>query len=382
MLTKIILEEELIVGEPLPWNIYGIDNELLLHQGYVLGSKRQKEVLLSRGVFRESADEELAVDGVEEQSSNHSSVECPFFILDTLKVNLKGILTDITNSVVGDYNHKITKLADNIQRLCNENSDPALGAMHLDQNSPYTNVHPILCAILTELLIRRQNIPPKDRLLYISAALTQNIGMLELQQQLSNQTEKLTDAQRKAIRDHPHKSKEMLQSVGIDHKEWLDTVLHHHERPDGSGYPLGLKGKEISMQAKILSVADIYSAMILPRNYRDAFNVKKALKDIFLQRGKLVDEKTSHLLIKEIGIYPPGTFVKLVNGDIAIVIKRATENVHSPLVLSIMCSKGDLFETPKERETLEKEDYAIKEVVHNIGNIRIYQDEIWDINNP
>jgi hypothetical protein len=68
------------------------------------------------------------------------------------------------SSVESNYAHRVIRLATVVQKLCYENSDAALGAMILDQNSAYTNVHPVLCAILSELMLRRQKIPSEDRL--------------------------------------------------------------------------------------------------------------------------------------------------------------------------------------------------------------------------
>jgi len=371
-------ENDFKLGEAVPWPIYGKNGNLLLDQGQVVGSQKLIDGLLVRGVFRKaSADEILKAE--QAAKSAKFSLDSPFNVLDALRINLQRILTDISASVESDYNERLLKIAKVIQKLCFENSDAALGAIILDQKSAYTNIHPILCAILTELMTRRQNIPDEDRLLYIAAALTQNVGMLELQAELTNQTEKLTEEQSKSIKEHPLKSKEIMQGLGVVHEEWLNTILFHHERPDGKGYPSGLTRDEIPVYAKILSVTDIYSAMVLPRKYRDGFYVKKALQDIFLQRGKAVDEQIAQLLIKEIGIYPPGTFVKLANGETAIVLRRGTRNAASPLVLSIINISGQAIEKPIQRDTIHKDIYGIIEVVPRLEDLQINRDEIWNI---
>lgn len=369
------------VGKPLQWPVYGQNGNLLLNQGQVVGSQKLIDGLLIRGVFRKATAEDIlkAEQAKKAAKAAKFSLDSPFNVLDALRINLQRILTDISASVESDYNERLLKIAKVIQKLCFENSDAALGAIILDQKSDCTNIHPILCAILTELMTRRQNIPDEDRLLYIAAALTQNVGMLELQGELTSQTEKLTEEQIKSIKEHPFKSKEIMQGLGVEHKEWLNTILFHHERPDGKGYPSGLTRDEIPVFAKILGVTDIYSAMVLPRQYRDGFYVKKALQDIFLQRGKAVDEQIAQLLIKEIGIYPPGTFVKLVNGETAIVLRRGTRNAASPLVLSILDISGQAIEKPVQRDTIHKDIYGIIKVVPRLEHLEINRDEIWNI---
>lgn len=371
-----IKKDEIIIGQALTWPIFGADGELLLDKGCNVTNEKQKDILITRGVYRNPTKEEIAMA----KKKQHFSLESPFNILDAIRFNLKRILTDMTTGVEDDYNHRVIRLASVIQKLSYENADAALGAIILDQNAPYTNVHPVMCSILTELMTRRLKLPTEDRLLYIAAALTQNIGMLELQNQLSNQSDKLTEQQRNFIKQHPYQSKEILQGMGIEQKEWLNTVLYHHERPDGLGYPNGLKDNEIPQFAKLLSITDIYSAMILPRKYRDGIYIKKALQDIFIQRGQSVDEKSAQLLIKEIGIYPPGTFVKLANGDTAIVLRRGTKNANSPLVLSVAGPRGAYYERPKQRDSIHKDIYGIKEVVPRLPDLTLNRDEIWGIN--
>ncbi len=373
MQIRKIKKNELIAGQSLPWSVYSNEGKLLLDQGQVISNEKQIERLLAIGVFREPTAEEILKEG----KSTDVNEDSPFILLDRLKIELEAVLTDITSNIKSDYNSRIIEQTKVVQTLCFTNSDAVLASIIFDQESSYSNIHPIYCAVLTELLTRRQNIPSEDRLLFIAAALTQNIGMRELQDQLSHQTEPLTEVQQKAIKEHPYKSMEMLVEHGIDHHEWLNTILYHHERPDGQGYPVGMKGDDIPAHAKVLSLIDIYSAMILPRKYRDGFFVKKALQKIFLQRGKLVDEHIAQLLIKEIGVYPPGTFVKLANGEIAIVLRRGAHNANSPLVLSIIAPRGGFFEKPKRRDTIHKDIFGIIKVVPRPEGFKMNRNEIW-----
>ena len=375
MQIRKIKENELIAGQPLPWSVYSTNEKLLLDQGQILTSNKQIERLLAIGVYREPTKEEVLKE--KKHASPYSN--SPLVLFDELKLGVQQVLSDITSDVKSDYGNRIINHTKVIQKLCYVNSDAILAAIIFDQESSYNSIHPIYCAILTELLTSQQKIPAEDRLLFIAAALTQNIGMLELQDQLSKQTEPLTSSQRDAIKVHPYKSMELLVAQGVDHHEWLNTILYHHERPDGQGYPVGMKGDDIPVQAKILSLIDIYSAMILPRKYRDGYFVKKALQKIFLQRGKLVDEQIAQLLIKEIGVYPPGTFVKLANGETAIVLRRGTHSANSPLVLSIIAPRGGFFEKPKRRDTIHKDVFGITSVIPRPKDFKMNRDDIWGI---
>jgi len=373
---KIKIEEnDLVVGDPLAWPVFGASGQLLLTEGYVLKTENQKSLLLGQDLYRNLTSEEI-----EQQSLTPETREpetSPFEMLESIKQSIRSVVVDIYKNKKADYNQIIMAVAAEVQLLCRHHVDPALGVLILDQDAPYVDLHPVLCGILTEKLAKRRQISEQDRLPFIAAALTQNIGMWYEQDILSTQTSPLTDKQRKIIREHPHKSREIMKGVGIDDKDWLDTIFYHHERVDGKGYPNGLTGDEIPESARILALADIYSAMVLPRKYRDGIYVTRALRDIFMQRGSSVDENLAQMLIREIGIYPPGAFVTLNNGEIAVVLKHNIKQANCPLVLSVISPRGLAYEFPRKRNTEQEQIFAIEKVVPRPENLKLKVPQIW-----
>jgi HD-GYP domain-containing protein (c-di-GMP phosphodiesterase class II) len=368
--------DELLVGQPLPWAIYGPDGELLLNQGEKISTDYQKYILLTRGVFREATAEEAR----RQTSRQEYKLSSPFNVLDTIRQHNYRILSDMVAGVLRpDYNQRILKIVQVIQKLCTENKDAILGAILLDQKSLYTQIHPILCAMLTELLLRRKSVPLASRQNIVAAALTQNVGMVKLQESLVQHVGPLSAEQRLAINKHPIIGINILQQHGITNQDWLQAVEQHHEKPDGSGYPAGLQEKDINLFARVLSLADIYSAMVLPRKYRDGVFVKKALREIFLQRGASVDTRLAELLIKEIGVYPPGCFVKLANGDTAIVIHHGLHKVNKPVVLPIVSVNGKIYQKLERKNTARDDVYGIVEVIPRPDNVNINLHAIWGL---
>ncbi|NOT10893.1 MAG: HD domain-containing protein [Methylococcaceae bacterium] len=374
-----IQDSDIVIGDPLAWPVFSVTGQLLLSEGYVLKTENQKKMLLSQDLYRNPTLEEE----IEQQNTgfftNKLPAICPFETLSSIKSILRSVVTDIYKNSKADHNQTILNLALIVQNLCREHVDPAMGALILDQDSPYIDLHPVLCGILTEILNKRRKIPEQDRIPFIAAALTQNIGMWHEQDILSTQTTPLTDKQRKVIIEHPYKSREIMKAANIDNKDWLDTIFFHHERIDGKGYPSGLVGDAIPESARILAIADIYSAMILPRQYRDGLYVKKALRDIFMQRGSTVDENITQLLIKEIGIYPPGAFVMLNNGEIAIVLKHNISQANCPIVLSVISPRGLPYEFPRKRDTEQEQIFAIEKVISRPENFKVDLNQIWAI---
>lgn len=117
-------------------------------------------------------------------------------------------------------------------------------------------------------------------------------------------------------------------------KLWLELVEQHHEKLDGSGYPKQLKGTEIKSEALVLALADVYSAIITPRVYRGPIRLNDFLRDLFVERGSKFDDSLTKIFIHEVGLYPPGIYVRLDSGDLAVVVGR-TENFQYPLVACI-----------------------------------------------
>ena len=111
------------------------------------------------------------------------------------------------------------------------------------------------------------------------------------------------------------------------------VVRQHHEYFDGSGFPDGFKGAQINPLARIVTIADRYDTLCNPLRLADALAPSEALSTMFAHEAKLFDASMLAVFIRELGIYPPGSFVHLSNGSIALVIAAAVGNTLKPTVL-------------------------------------------------
>jgi HD-GYP domain-containing protein (c-di-GMP phosphodiesterase class II) len=216
-------------------------------------------------------------------------------------------------------------------------------------------------AVLTQVLALPSGLPADHRLSLMCAALTFDVALAPMSEQLAAQTTPLSEAQWRAIQSHTLESVDLLQRCGVNDPIWLEAVRDHHERVDGTGYPRGLRGDTVSIEARILGIVDIYSAMIRPRAYRDAQPSRVALRDIFLERGQRIDERLAMMFIKELGVYPPGTMVKLANGEIAVAVRRTTDGAH-PQLRCVIGKDGAPLAYPQIRDSRNPET-AISEIV-------------------
>ena len=172
-----------------------------------------------------------------------------------------------------------------------------------------------------------------------------------MQSQLDQAPTPLPVGLNQAMRNHPVQGAELLKRAGVTDSDWLDAVLHHHERLDGSGYPFQVAHEGVRLGARILAIGDMYSAMGRARPYRGkAFYPQNALRDIYLKKDAHLDGELVQLLIKDIGILPPGSLVKLKCGEVAVVRQR-TLKAERATVFSVYDQRGMPLVEPLRRET-------------------------------
>ena len=247
-------------GMTLPWTVFDAKGRSLLRKGTPIDSTERLAQLTQHGVFR-SSDHKVHSRTAED----HGGV--PFFVIGEWMGRLNTMLHAIAAQSPDFSSARFDELCVAIQVMCAEDADAALAAIHLDRDGKYAIRHLIHSALLVELVTSRMGKLPDDRQRVIAATLTANVGMLELQERLMRQGE-LSAEQRQEINRHPQLGVELLRRAGIQDEWWLEIVLQHHERVDGSGYPRGLRGDRIDEGARIMAIADIYHAKISARLHR------------------------------------------------------------------------------------------------------------------
>ena len=124
-----------------------------------------------------------------------------------------------------------------------------------------------------------------------------DIGKIGIHESIIEKRSPLTDEERTTIKKHPGIGEDILKPVSID-KEMLAAVRSHHERYDGKGYPDGIKGLDIPLGARIISLADSYNAMRTNRPYRGALDKNTAINNIKEMAGKQFDPKLAKSFIR------------------------------------------------------------------------------------
>lgn len=364
---------QLVAGQvrldvPLPFSVRDPQGKLLLAKGQVLTNEAQLQALLARGLY---------VDLDEVRAARARPAETP-----ATRTTLFGLweqsawrLDRLLRGIGGEpgFEARCTEFARQFMALVQRDPDIAIYlSMRQDPGriKLYGLTHALHVAMVARLLATRLDWPEPRAESLVKAGLTMNLGIIDLQGWFATMG-RLSEAQMTLIRAHPQQATEALRSSGVSDADWLEAVIDHHERPDGSGYARGTTTQ--GDLATALRMIDVFMAKISPRESRPALPIQDAARQMFQEsQGSSV----AAAIIKEYGIYPPGDFVQLASGELAVVIRRGA-TAHTPLAAAITDRKGlPMVNTPR-RDTAQAA-YAIvgpardKKLVIRVPPERLY----------
>ena len=171
----------------------------------------------------------------------------------------------------------------------------------------------------------------------------------------------------------------MLRRAKVADQQWLKYVLTHHEKVDGTGYPNKLLGEQCPDAVQLIVLADQYCARLSPRAYRQPLLHKGILRDIMLDSGKTVDPAIATLFIRELGFFPPGLIVQLLNGEVGVVTKRG-EKADAPIVhVCTRPGQGNLAR-PIQRSTSLGGHKIRKILMNDDPNVTFERRPVWGFN--
>lgn len=360
------------VGKELPVDVYHKSGVLLVKRGHYVLTEEQKQRLLSNGEIDKGAQMAVAERELrerrekqveqerKERESRESRVLNPLIEMDTLSHKIRGVLNHFFH--VHDFEQTITLIADRLLLLADKQPDGLIASCLLVPFQDYGSIHSLHTAAILAVLGRRLRLPPEEMQVLICAALTMNISSTKLQTELTKQEGKLTNEQRNDVYGHPLLSSALLRDLGVENERWHLLVQQHHEEWNGSGYPYGLVRDDIDPGAHLIRLTDVLTSLLVTQAHRPGRLPSIALGRLFKGEFSEFDPRFVALLIKELGIYPPGSFVRLANREIAVVTHRPQEGSNQPRVAAVRNANGEVYGEPLPRNTRQSE-YAITEAV-------------------
>lgn len=266
-----------------------------------------------------------------------------------LESKLGGLLASV--STTADFEKKMYLLDQHIKSQTAEDrtaSQFLLFNRAVSHFSDYSILHSLLCAALVHSLADVFALSDIERRSMVCAALTMNVGMTHLQNQLALQKAAPTPQQRTVIDHHPVAGRQALQDAGVTDLVWLDIVELHHSTLTGPDALVDWA--PVPRMTKILQTVDRYTAAMSPRKSRSGRSARDSVRSVVLQAGAVKHDEVGTALVRILGLSPPGTYVKLANGETAVVIRRGIKP-GEPLVASVLNRNDEPIGEPRLHDT-------------------------------
>ena len=321
-----------------------------------------------------------------EANQLHSPLEAPAFAESTPSVlhqlnlcnrELERLLHNLRNEHNAEAD--IRDIAREVIEAVDINPDVALACIFLSQiNGIYAVRHCIETAVVLVVIARAMHLDAANTLTLTAAALTMNVGMLRHHETFQNKNTPLTREEMAIVRRHPEESVDMLRCVGIEDDEWISCVLMHHENDEGSGYPAGIASPEVTLNAKLLSIADRYCAQVSARNYRRSLPPHLALKNLIEDKVAPVDPLLLEVFQRELGDYPPGCVVRLASGEIGVVSQRLPGG-DARTIHCLRDPAGAVLRPAEPRRTGDNGCCIAESLSEDQASIRFSMKQIWGV---
>lgn len=331
-------------GTKLAKPLYGNQGIVILHENAIL---TESILLKLKG---------LGYTGIYVEDEVSEGIVIQDIVDEGLRFSAAARLEEIINSNgnIAEMAPYISGIVDNIIK----NKDIEINMQQLWEHHEYTYLHCINVGILSVCIGIKLGLL-YDELSYLGAAgILHDIGKFKIPRELLNKEGNLTEEEYALIQKHPEYGYEILSKARNINNLTRAGVLEHHERYDGSGYPKGLKGDEITIFGRIIAVADTYDAMTTNRSYREAFEPSDALEYLMSTGNILYDAEIIDAFIQCLTIYPVGTCVELSDGTQGIVMKNYADCALRPVVRNIKTK--EIIDLKNSREY---SDVAIKQLI-------------------
>jgi len=208
-----------------------------------------------------------------------------------------------------------------------------VGSNAVEAPARFVAARALSCAQVVAYLVRQDVEWRQHPLEPILIALLQDIGMLGLPVELLATAGPLSTDQRRLVEAHPRLSAECILQHLPEAGPIADAIAVHHERLNGTGYPLGLKDTQISPAARLVAIADVYASMRAPRPHRAALDPRTALTDTLMMAEQGMLDRNAAEKLLGLSFYPVGTVVELADGSVALVVAnhRIKADLSAPL---------------------------------------------------
>lgn len=237
---------------------------------------------------------------------------------------------------------QVENLVDKVTESVLNNSDALVSLARIKNKDEYTYLHSLAVSALCISFGEHLQLGDKKVKAIGVGGLLHDIGKVRVPSEVLNKPGPLTEKEFEIIKQHVKYGDCILRETTKIEEDSICVTAHHHERLDGTGYPEGLKGNEISLFGQMGAIVDIYDALTSERCYKNAMPPTNALRKLFEWSNGYVNRELVERFITCLGIYPIGTVVRLRSGLIGVVIDHGEKGLLYPMVRA-------LYDTRKQK---------------------------------
>ena len=233
-----------------------------------------------------------------------------------------------------DFTTASRSITDDLLRAIEDNAAVAVDIGALKVSDEYTFKHSVDVATMSMIVARKYGLDDKQVYEIGIAGLLHDIGKSKVPNEILNKAAKLTDEEFAIMKQHSVYGYRILQPKEDLSMEIKLGVLQHHEKMNGKGYPMGVTGDKIDLFARLISISDIYDALVTERPYKKPFSPRDAVEMIMSMTEEL-DITVMRCFLESVILYPVGTDVALSNGETARIVENIPNAVLRPKVLGL-----------------------------------------------
>ena len=265
------------------------------------------------------------------------------------------------------------KIAKKIIDSTARNRDVLICLGTVRNKAKYIQQHSINLAVLMSVFTRFLSIKAEAIEQAVLGALLHDLGKVFIPKQISDKPGALTDSEFATMKKHVALTNAILEKTSGLSETALQVATQHCERVDGSGYPQGLAGKDISVFGRMIGILDVYDAITNDRSFRERLAPGEALKKLLQWSETTFDKQLVHGFIKCLGIYPTGSMVFMESNHLGVVIQQNPDHKLEPIVKCFFLLKPKGFISPKIIDLSKKinDDKILKAVDPRAFKIKV-----------
>ncbi|GFR36444.1 HD-GYP domain-containing protein [Thermobrachium celere] len=351
---RLVSIESVKPGDEIGQSILGADGTILLREGVILTEtyiKRLKSIGVEYLYIKDDNLDDIKAQDAEFLQLKSQAVRSVSTVFSKLQYNNVNEVRNTLDTIL------------NIVEYLLENKDiNSTYLLELKTFDNYTFIHSLNTCVLALFFGVNLNYTRNMLVDLGMGALLHDIGKTKIPSDILNKKGKLTPEEFEIMKKHTVYGYDIVKNINYLSERSRLVVLEHHERYDGSGYPMQLKGENISKFARIACISDVYDAIVSDRVYRKGFLANEAYEFILGGSGTFFDMELVKIFKDNFSIYPLGVCVKLSNGLEGFVVKHNKGLPDKPIVRIIYDERGNSIQ-PLEIDLAKQTNITIVNVI-------------------